>query len=210
MLGEMSQACVGMALQTPLKSGLKENTRGRQAWTLTHPSMKFPISFYYVKKPLGLFVRAAGNVLRAGMKAGSWICQGQRDREQGRSCAPRTATVTSSRDDQRPSAHPWHFGDINAFSKYPLLPSKSNTCLRMLLSLCQPLEKLLTAAKMLLKLWKTIPLCHFGLSQGIPQTTCSIGIFMGILLFSHLNMCHVYIPFDYFPPENPELGSISQ
>lgn len=101
-------------------------------------------------------------------------------------------------------------GTLRPFLGYPLLPSKSNTCLRMLLSHCQPLEKLLTAVKMLLKLLKTIPPCHFGLSQRISQTTCSIGIFMGILLFSHLNMCHVYIPFDYFPPENPELSSVSQ
>lgn len=123
MLGKMSQACLAWewSARQALKQGLKKNTRVRQAWTLTHPPMKFSTFFYYVKELLWLFVLAAGNVLRAGMKAGSWICQGQRDMEQGRSCAPGTATVTCWRNDQRPSACLWCFDDINAFSKISIV-----------------------------------------------------------------------------------------
>lgn len=111
----------GLHIRRALKPGLKKNRRVRQAWTLTCPPMKFSAFFCYAKELLWLFVLAAENVLRAGMKARSWICQRQQGMEQRRSCAPRTATVTSWRNDQRPSACPWHFEDINAFSRISIV-----------------------------------------------------------------------------------------
>lgn len=95
MLGKMSQACVGMAHQTGSKTRPKDKPQ-------TKTSLDLDTSIHEIFSLLLLCKRAALAFCSCSREcAEGWgesrelDVPGQQDMEQGRSCAPRTATGTS-------------------------------------------------------------------------------------------------------------------
>lgn len=163
MLGKMSQGkCLGMALQKCFKARPKEKHQSKT-------SLDLGTSIHEISYLLLLCKRAALTFCSCSREcAEGWDESRELD-------LPGTGSREGAVPQELPLSHPegmikghQHARDtlrtLMPFLGDQLLPSKSNTCLRMLLSHCQPLEKLLPAGKMLLKLLKTIPPCHFSSS----------------------------------------------